>query len=94
VIGYEKPEFSVYLKGEQSWDRPTVDFNQWRLFFSSISLTGLYRRNARESYGMEVAADPHGNAITSITGLAEYQYSSRNRLKAKLNHRLLFQVLV
>jgi len=64
VVGYEKPEFSVYLKGEQKWDRPTGDFNQWRQFFSRISLTGLYRRNARQLYGVEVAADPLGNAIT------------------------------
>ena len=55
VLGYERPDFSVYLKGIQAWERPTRDFNQWRQFFSHINLTGLYRRNLKEIYGLEVS---------------------------------------
>ena len=54
VLGYEHKDVSVYLQGNQSWDRPTKDFNNWREFFSTVSLTALYRRGFREIYGLEV----------------------------------------
>ena len=54
VLGYEKNNVSVYLKGLQSWDKPTQDYNDPREYFSTISLTGLFRRNNLEHYGVEV----------------------------------------
>ena len=52
VVGYEHPKVSAYLKAEQAWDRPTKDYNKWRDFFSSVSLTVLHRRNEKELYGV------------------------------------------
>ena len=54
VVGYERDNTKVVLKGEQIWDRPTRDYNQWRNFFSHITLTALHRRTPREQYGVEV----------------------------------------
>lgn len=54
VLGYEVADLSVYLKGKQTWERKTHDFNRWREFFSEVSLTALYRRNLKELYGVEV----------------------------------------
>jgi len=89
VLGYENPDFSVYLQGHQIWDRPTNNYNNWREFFNHVSLTGLFRRGLKELYGVEAIADPLGNAITSVSGLVDYQQGSHSRLKLKLNHRLL-----
>lgn len=41
-----------------------------------------------------MVADPHGNAITNVTALVEYQHTNRNRVKAKLNHKLLLGLLL
>lgn len=94
AIGYEHPKFSAYIKAEQAWDKPTEDFNKWKDFFSTISLTFLHRRNAKELYGIEVVTNPHDKAITETTVLAEYRHSERSRVKAKLNTRTLLTLLL
>ena len=47
VVGYEHGDVSVYLQGNQAWDKPTNDFNNWKQFFSTFSLTTIYRRGLR-----------------------------------------------
>lgn len=94
VLGYEKGNVSVYLKGIQHWDKPTQDYNNPRDYFSTISLTGLFRRGARELYGLEVAVNPEKRNFQSITGLVEYQHSLRNRIKAKFNNSFLLTLFL
>jgi len=63
VVGYEHKDYSAYLKGIQAWDRQTRNFNNWRELFSTISLTGLYRRNLRELLGVEANFNPESNKL-------------------------------
>lgn len=47
AIGYQYKDFNFYLKGLQAWDRKTNNYNNWREFFSTVSLTTLYHRSLR-----------------------------------------------
>jgi len=42
------------LQGWQDWKRETRDWSDPTQWFTRLSLTGIYRRNQREAYGLEV----------------------------------------
>lgn len=61
-------------------------------WFSGLSLIGLYNRNLREKYGLEVHSfviqidiNPWGQRINHVTGLLEYNQNISNTLRLKLN---------
>lgn len=55
-MGWKKNEWEVLFEGDQDWKRPTDDWKDITRWFTRLSLTGLYHRSKRETYGVEV---PH-----------------------------------
>jgi len=53
-VGWHKKEWEVLLQGWQDWKRETRDWSDPTQWFTRLSLTGIYRRNQREAYGLEV----------------------------------------
>lgn len=52
MLGYVDKDFEVYLLETQDWDKKTVDWKDITQWFTAVSLTGLYHRTARETYGL------------------------------------------
>lgn len=54
VLGYIQNQYEVYFSANQDWKLPTDDWKNVSRWFSGLSLIGLYSRNFREKYGLEV----------------------------------------
>lgn len=55
VVGWHKNEWDVVLQGWRNWNHQIDDWKDLRQWFSGLSLTSVFRRNAREGYGVEVS---------------------------------------
>jgi hypothetical protein len=54
AVGYSGYEYEVFLKGEQNWTRPTRNWRDITQWFSNFTLQGVWRRNFRERYALQV----------------------------------------
>lgn len=54
AFGYVHKDYEAYLKAEQSWDSPTKNWSDIAQWFSNLSLQGVWRRNFRETYALQV----------------------------------------
>jgi len=63
LLGYQKDDIDITLKAEQAFGKKTIDFGDWRQWFSKYVLTTVYRRSKKERYGLEVVADPHKSDV-------------------------------
>lgn len=95
LLGYVKDQVEVYFSANQDWKRQTKDWRNISEWFSGLSLIGLYARNIREKYGVEVSiilfevdVNPWGQKINHVTALVEYNQNINNGLKVKLNEKL------
>ena len=53
-VSYLKKQVEIHLRAEQAWENPTEKWNNLSEYFTSIYLTGIYSRNFKETYGVEV----------------------------------------
>jgi len=93
LLGYEKDNLDISVKAEQAFGHKTVDVGDWRDWFSKFTLTGVYRRAAKERYGIEVTANPKNDDVRA-TALVEYLYSDKGFTKIKLDTLLNLTLLV
>jgi len=93
LVGYESGDVDVSLKALQPFGKKTENYQNWREWFSSYVLTSVYKRNNKERYGVEVAADPIKDKVTA-TGLVEYKHTDKNLTRIKFNNHLDLTILL
>lgn len=94
VFGFVKKEWEVFFKAEQSWDSKTVNWKDITQWFTLLTLTGVYNRNSRETYGVEVQFDPSTKKLGDVSALVEYQQNPSNSVKVKINDKLNMSFLL
>lgn len=87
-VGYLEKNWEVHARANQSWDKHTDNWKAVTQWFSDLSLIGLYRRNSKERYGLQVDFNPATKSVGDVTGIVEYQQDTKNGLKLKLNDKL------
>lgn len=93
LLGFERNNVDVSLKAQQPFEKATQNFNNWREWFETFTLTTLFKRNQKERYGVEVVANPTQN-LTTFTGLVEYKYHDRGLTRIKFDNNLNLTVLI
>lgn len=93
LIGYEKNEIDVSIKAQQPFTNVTKNYQNWREWFETFTLTAIYKRNLKEKYGVEVVANPQNEKVTA-TGLIEYKHSDRSSTKIKFDNVLNLTLVV
>lgn len=93
LLGYQKGDIEVDFKAHQPFNNKTNDYHNWKQWFESYTLTGVYRRNLKERYGVQLEGNPQKDKFTA-TGLIEYKYADDSFTRLKFDNHLNLTLLI